>query len=77
MNYLIKTRVEQVKTLHRQCEDDGIEPPFSLSEFEAGLANIELEKSGSESLDHDLNRFVLHHQKLLHELLYAPPRRNR
>lgn len=71
MQTLLEVRINQVKTLHDMCNSNGINPPFTISEFESGLDQMRTDGS-SES---DLNRFVLHHHKLVHELLYAPPRR--
>lgn len=71
MQDLISTRIEQVKSLHNLCVEGGLEPSFTLEQFQSGIDD--LKATGSIS---DLNRFVLMHHKMVHELLYAPPRRS-
>lgn len=71
MMNLIETRIAQVKTLHDLCAERGVNPPFTLEQFDAMVAELR-QKENPET---DLNRVVLFHHKLLHELLYAPPSR--
>lgn len=66
MHNLISVRIAQVKSLFGQCVESGLSPSFSLTEFEAGVE--ELETLGSS--ESDINRFVLFHHQLLHEMLF-------
>lgn len=72
MTTLAELRIAQVKTLHDQCVESGLNPAFTIAEFEAGVADMRVEGSPET----DINRFILLHHRLLHELLYAPPRRS-
>lgn len=72
MQQLIELRIAQVKTLHDQCLENGLNPAFAIADFEAGVA----EMRATDVPETDINRYVLMHHRLVHELLYAPPRRS-
>lgn len=74
---LIKLGIEQIKTLHQACADGGINPPFTLDEFQKDLEKIKEEFApfGDEIVNLNVGRFLSSLHKVLHEILYIPPRR--
>lgn len=73
----IKLGIEQIKTLHQACVDGGQNPPFSLDDF---LKDLEAEKLKWAEFPEghlivNISRLLSQYHKVLHEILYIPPRR--